>query len=137
MRQLLRAGQPPDKPLPLQPDKGLLALSIHPVVLWLLALGSLAFVATGIFILIVDPGRWLIALAFDRLFRTLCYLRCALACPAAQRSGRAVIVRSAGISHRMLAAEPGGRTPKQFAVFVHAETEKWVTPAKKAGIKVE
>jgi hypothetical protein len=63
MLQLLRAGQPPDKPLPLQPDKVSLALSIHPVVLWLLALGSLAFVATGIFILIVDPGRWLIALA--------------------------------------------------------------------------
>lgn len=63
MRRLLRAGQPPDKPLPLQPDKVALALSIHPAVLWLLVLGSLAFVVAGIFILIVDPGSWLIALA--------------------------------------------------------------------------
>jgi len=63
MRQLLRAGQPPDKTLPLQPDKVSLALSINPVVLWLLELGSLAFVAAGLFILVVDPGSWLIALA--------------------------------------------------------------------------
>jgi hypothetical protein len=63
MRRLLRAGQPPDKPLPLQPDKISLALSIHPLVLWSLELGSLAFVAAGFFILIVDSSHWLMALA--------------------------------------------------------------------------
>jgi tripartite-type tricarboxylate transporter receptor subunit TctC len=36
-----------------------------------------------------------------------------------------------------IGAEAGGQTPEQFAAFIHAETEKWVALAKKAGIKAE
>jgi tripartite-type tricarboxylate transporter receptor subunit TctC len=34
-------------------------------------------------------------------------------------------------------AEPGGQPPEQFAAFIHAETDKWVDFAKKAGISAE
>jgi tripartite-type tricarboxylate transporter receptor subunit TctC len=34
-------------------------------------------------------------------------------------------------------AEPGGMPPEQFAAFIHAETDKWVDLAKKAGISAE
>jgi|HubBroStandDraft_6_1064221.scaffolds.fasta_scaffold180682_2 tripartite-type tricarboxylate transporter receptor subunit TctC len=34
-------------------------------------------------------------------------------------------------------AEPGGQDPKQFASFIHTETEKWIALAKKAGIKAQ
>jgi hypothetical protein len=33
------------------------------VVLWLVEIGSLAFVAAGIFMLVVEPDKWLIAIA--------------------------------------------------------------------------
>jgi hypothetical protein len=38
------------------------AHALGPVVLWLVEIGTLAFVAGGIFIFIVDPGNWPIAL---------------------------------------------------------------------------
>jgi tripartite-type tricarboxylate transporter receptor subunit TctC len=36
-----------------------------------------------------------------------------------------------------IGAEPGGISPDQFKTFIHAETEKWVALAHKAGIKAE
>jgi tripartite-type tricarboxylate transporter receptor subunit TctC len=36
-----------------------------------------------------------------------------------------------------IAAEPGGQSPEAFAAFIHAETERWVALAKKAGIEAE
>ena len=62
-RQLLRGLQPTDKSLTLQPDITSIALEQNIVVLWLTELGSLAFVAAGIFILVVDPDKWLIAIS--------------------------------------------------------------------------
>lgn len=63
LRQLLRGPQPSDKRPTLHPDMASQARAHNVVVLWLMAIGSLAFVAGGIFILIVAPGRWLVALA--------------------------------------------------------------------------
>ena len=63
MRQLLRGPQPLDKTLALQPDITSVALGQNVIVLWLIEMGSLAFVAIGIFMLFVDPGKWLIAVA--------------------------------------------------------------------------
>jgi hypothetical protein len=62
-RQLLRGLQPSDKRLTLQPDAMSLALAQNGLVLWLLEISSLAFVAAGLFVLAVDPGKWLVALA--------------------------------------------------------------------------
>jgi hypothetical protein len=62
-RQLLRGLQPLDKSLTLQPDITSVALGRNVVTLWLTELGSLAFVAAGVFILVVDPSKWLIAVA--------------------------------------------------------------------------
>ena len=63
MRQVLRGLQPSDKRLTLQPSATSVALAQNVVVLWLLAIGSLAFVALGIFILVVDPREWLATVA--------------------------------------------------------------------------
>ena len=63
MRHLLRGLQPSDKRLPLQPDMASVALGYNVMVLWLMEIGSLAFVAVGVFIFVVDPGKWLIAFA--------------------------------------------------------------------------
>ena len=63
MRQLLRRPQPSDKTLALQSDITSVALGQNVIVLWLIEIGSLAFVAIGIFMLFVDPGKWLIAVA--------------------------------------------------------------------------
>jgi hypothetical protein len=63
MRQLLRGPQPSDKTLALQPDIASVALGQNVIVLWLIEIGSVAFVAIGIFMLVVDPGKWRIAVA--------------------------------------------------------------------------
>jgi hypothetical protein len=61
MRRLLRGPQLSDKTLALQSDIISLALGQNLIVLWLIEIGSLAFVAIGIFMLFVDPGKRLIA----------------------------------------------------------------------------
>jgi hypothetical protein len=63
MRQLLRGPQRSDKALALQPDIASVALGQNLIVLWLIEIGSLAFVAIGIFMLFIDHGKWLIAVA--------------------------------------------------------------------------
>jgi hypothetical protein len=60
-RELLRGLQQSDKRLTLQPDITSVALGNNVVILWLMEIGSLAFVAVSIFMLLVDPGKWLIA----------------------------------------------------------------------------
>jgi MFS superfamily sulfate permease-like transporter len=62
-RYLLRGLQPSDESLSLQDSMTFQARVHNLVVLWLLEIGALAFVAGGIFILVIDPGNWLIALA--------------------------------------------------------------------------
>jgi hypothetical protein len=63
MRQLLRGPQPSDKTLALQPDITSVALGQKVIVLWLIEVGSLAFVVIGIFMLFVDPSKWRVAVA--------------------------------------------------------------------------
>jgi hypothetical protein len=60
-RQLLRGLQPSNKRLTLQPDITSVALGNNPVILWLMEIGSLAFVVAGMFMLVVDSSKWLIA----------------------------------------------------------------------------
>jgi tripartite-type tricarboxylate transporter receptor subunit TctC len=49
------------------------------------------------------------------------------------------ILKSPDIVKRLgdFAAQPGGQPPDQFATFIHAETDKWVDLAKRAGISAE
>ena len=63
MGKLLRSLQPSDKKLAVQPDITSVALGCNVVTLWLAEIGSLAFVSAGIFILVVAPSKWLIAVA--------------------------------------------------------------------------
>jgi hypothetical protein len=49
--------------LPLQERMNLVARAFPAVVLWFVEIGSLAFVACAILIVILDPGQWRIALA--------------------------------------------------------------------------
>ena len=63
MGKLLRGLQPSAKKLAVQPDTTSVALEYNIVTLWLAAIGSLAFVAAGIFMLVVAPSKWLIAVA--------------------------------------------------------------------------
>lgn len=51
----------------------------------------------------------------------------------------AAILKDPAVIKRLsdFGAEPGGEPPAQFAAFIHAETTKWVTLAKAAGISAE
>ena len=60
---LLRGLQPSDETQSLQDSISSQARAHSASSLWLLEIVSLAFVGGGIFILLVDPGKWLIALA--------------------------------------------------------------------------
>jgi hypothetical protein len=62
MRYLLRGLRPSDERLSLQDSMTSQARAHSATGLWLLQIGALAFVALGIFILVVDPGNWLVAL---------------------------------------------------------------------------
>jgi hypothetical protein len=68
-RQLLRGLQPSDKSLTLQTKITSVALGCNVVTLWLTEIGLLAFVAAGIFLLVADPSKWLIAVASIGFFR--------------------------------------------------------------------
>ena len=61
MRYLLRGLQASDERLSLQDSMTSQARAHSVTGLWLLQIGALAFVALGIFILVVDPGNWLVA----------------------------------------------------------------------------
>jgi hypothetical protein len=63
MWHLLRRLKVSDERLSLQESMTSGAQGHGAVVLWLLEIGSLAFVCGGIFMLIVDPKQWLVALA--------------------------------------------------------------------------
>ena len=61
MRYLLRGLQASDERLSLQDSMTSQARAHSVTGLWLLQIGALAFVALGIFILVVDPDNWLVA----------------------------------------------------------------------------
>ena len=61
MRYLLRGLQASDERLSLQDSMTSQARAHSVTGLWLLQIGALAFVALGIFILVVDPDSWLVA----------------------------------------------------------------------------
>jgi hypothetical protein len=67
-RYLLRGLQRSDERMSLQESIASQARAFSPLVLWLLEILALAFVGGGIFIFIVDPGNWLIALVSIVLF---------------------------------------------------------------------
>jgi hypothetical protein len=76
MWYVLRRLQYSGESLSLQESMTSQARAYGVVVLWLLEIGSLAFVAGGIFMLVVDPRQWLVALA-SIVFFGLCAAKAA------------------------------------------------------------
>jgi hypothetical protein len=68
MRYLLRRLQRSDERLSLREISTSRARLLGPVVLWLLEILALAFVGDGVFILIMDPGKWFVALVVIVVF---------------------------------------------------------------------
>jgi multisubunit Na+/H+ antiporter MnhG subunit len=63
VRFLLRGLQPSEDRLSLQESMTTQAVTHNATVLWSMEIGSLVFVAIGVFMLVVEPDNWLIALA--------------------------------------------------------------------------
>jgi hypothetical protein len=70
-RYLLRGLQPSDERLSLRESMTSQARAQGPVLLWIGEVGSIAFVAAGIFTLVFDSGNWLTATASIVIF-SLC-----------------------------------------------------------------
>jgi hypothetical protein len=67
-RFLLRRLQQSDERLSLRESSTSRARLLGPVALWLLEIIALAFVGGAVFVLIVDPGKWFVALIGIVLF---------------------------------------------------------------------
>jgi hypothetical protein len=67
-RYLRRGLQQSDERLSFQESTRSRAHALGPVALWVVEIGALAFVGDGIFLLIVDPRRWPVA-----LFTIVCF----------------------------------------------------------------